>query len=148
MIAKSELNELQQKKLTLAASILHSTASLFDGTKSLLPLWGAGVITHGVPKISKCVIGITENAKLSKKEDTTKDHLYRVTETARFILNKIQKDNLDINTIENLLLERSALMITTRSENNKTLKEALERCENKDSWEELYQEANIKYELY
>jgi len=148
MITKNDLNELQQQKLTLAASILYSTASLFDGTKSVLPLWGAGVITHGVPKIKKCVIGITENAKSSKKEDTTKDHLYRVTETAKFILNKINKDNLDIQTIENILLERSALMITTRSENNKILKDALERCQNKDSWKELYEEANIKYELY
>ncbi|KEA61851.1 hypothetical protein ADIMK_3998 [Marinobacterium lacunae] len=39
-------------------------------------------------------------------------------------------------------------MITTRSENNKKLKDALKQCENKDSWQELYEKAGIKYELY
>lgn len=82
MITKKELNELQQKKLTVAAGILHRTAPLFDGTQSLLPLWGGGVITHGIPKFIKCVISITEDAKKAKKKDTTNDHLYRVTETA------------------------------------------------------------------
>jgi hypothetical protein len=47
MVTKNDLNELQQKKLTTAANILHKTADLFDDTQSLLPLWGGGVITHG-----------------------------------------------------------------------------------------------------
>jgi len=148
MVTKDDLNELQQKKLTIAASILHKTAHLFDGTQSLLPLWGGGVITHGIPKFKKCVIGITEDAKRAKKEDITKDHLYRVTETAKFVINKIREENLNVNAIEKILLERSALMITTRAENNKKLKDALKQCDDKDSWEELYKKAGIKYELY
>ena len=148
MIVKQDLNELQQKKLALAAGILHRTATLFDGTQSLLPLWGGGVITHGVPKIKKCVIGITKDAKYADKKDTTNDHLYRVTETAKFVINRIKEDNLGISEIENLLLDRSALMTTTRAENNYKLKDALKQCENKDSWEELYEKAGIKYELY
>ena len=148
MITKNDLNELQQKKLTVAAGILHRTACLFDGTQSLLPLWGGGVISHGIPKFKKCVIGITEDAKRAEKKDTTNDHLYRVTETAKFIINKIIEEDLDVGKIENILLERSALMTTTRTENNQKLKDALKQCENKDSWEELYKKAGIKYELY
>ena len=45
---------------------MKNTAELYKGNKSLLPLWGGGVITHGVPKVKKCIIGITEAAK---KED-------------------------------------------------------------------------------
>jgi len=148
MVTKDDLNELQQKKLTIAASILHRTAHLFDGTQSLLPLWGGGVITHGIPKFKKCVIGITEAAKIARREDTTKDHLYRVTETAKFVISKIREDDLDVNAIEKILLQRSALMTTTRTENNNKLKDALKHCEDKDSWEELYEKAGIKYELY
>jgi hypothetical protein len=148
MITKKDLNDLQRKKLAVAAGILYRTAALFDGTQSLLPLWGGGVITHGIPKFKKCVIGITEDAKRAEKKDQTNDHLYRVTETAKFIINKIKEDSLGVNEIENILLERSALMITTRTENNKKLKDALKKCENKDSWEELYKNAGIKYELY
>ena len=148
MVTKESLSDLQRKKLTLAANILHKTASLFDGTQSVLPLWGGGVITHGIPKINKCIIGITCDAKSAEKKDTTKDHLYRVTETAKFIINKIKKDNVNATEIESILLERSALMITTRTENNKKLKDALKQCENKDSWEELYEKAGIKYVLY
>jgi len=37
MVTKEDLNDLQRKKLTLAADILHRTATLFDGTKNLLP---------------------------------------------------------------------------------------------------------------
>jgi len=148
MITKADLNELQLQKLSLAAGILYKSASLFDGTRSLLPLWGGGVITHGIPKFKKCVIGITLDAKKSDIKDRTKDHLYRVTETAKFVIDKINEDNLCILDIETLLLERSALMITTRTENNKKLKEALKICENKDSWHELYEKAGIKYELY
>jgi len=148
MITKKDLNELQKKKLSLAASILYRSASLFDGTRSLLPLWGGGVITHGIPKFKKCEIGITEAAKIADKEDRTKDHLYRVTETAKYVIDKINESDLNISDIENLLLARSALMITTRTENNKKLKDALKLCKNKDSWQELYEKAEIKYELY
>ena len=148
MITKDDLNDLQRKKLEIAANILHKTAELYDDTQSLLPLWGGGVITHGVPKFKKCIIGITEDAKRAKKQETTNDHLYRVTETAKFVINKIKKDNLDVSGIEELLLKRSALMTTTRTENNKKLKDALKLCKNKDSWEELYNKAGIKYELY
>lgn len=148
MISKDELNELQLKKLTLAAGILYKSAALFDNNQSTLPLWGGGVITHGIPKIKKCVIGITKDAANSKKKDTTNDHLYRVTETARFILDKIKNDKLSINKIENILLQRSALMTTTRTENNKKLKDALKLCKDKDCWQELYKKAGIEYELY
>ncbi len=136
------------KKLNVAAGILHKSASLFDGNLSLLPLWGGGVITHGVPKTIKCVIGITEDAELSGTKDRTKDHLYRVTKTAKFVIDKINSGNLSVSDVEEILLERSALMITTRTENNKKLKAALVLCENQDSWEELYDKAEIKYKLY
>lgn len=148
VISKRDLNDLQKKKLNVAAGILHKSASLFDGNRSLLPLWGGGVITHGMPKTSRCVIGITNDAENSDKKDRAKDHLYRVTETAKYVIEKINGSNLSIDEIENMLLERSALMITTRTENNKKLKGALELCDNKDSWQELYEKAGIKYTLY
>lgn len=149
MITKQELNELQCEKLNLAAYILKNTAKLFNGNRSLLSLWGGGVITHGVPKISKCIIGITEAAKNESNDNNiTRDHLYRVTETAKHVIYAIKENNLDIDEIENALLTRSALMITTRTENNKKLKDALKQCENKDNWQELYKIAGIKYELY
>ena len=149
MITKNDLNELQKLKLNLAANMLKETAHLFNGDKSLLPLWGGGIITHGIPKIKACVIGITKNAKNATKTDLTNDHLYRVTETAKFVINKIQANkSLTVEEIENLLLERSALMTTTRTENNSILKDALKKCENKDNWKELYEKAGIEYELY
>ena len=148
MITKKDLNKLQLEKLNLAANILKRTADLFNGNGSLLPLWAAGVITHGVPKIKKCEIGITMDAKNASKELRTKDHLYRVTETAKFVISEITRSNLSVEDIEILLLKRSALMITTRTENNNKLKKALNQCENKDNWEELYRIAEIKYELY
>ncbi len=149
MITKNELNELQREKLNLAAHILKNTANLFNGNRSLLSLWGGGVITHGVPKINKCVIGITDAAKNESNDNNiTKDHLYRVTETANLVINAIKENNLDIDDIENLLLKRSAQMITTKTENNKILRKALEQCKNKDNWKELYKIAGIKYELY
>ena len=128
--------------------MLKETAYLFKGNTSFLPLWGAGIITHGIPKIKRCVIGITEKAKIAEKKDQTKDHLYRVTETARYIINEINTQNIDIDKVEKLLLERSALMITTRSENNHELKQSLSKCTNKDDWIELYKIAKIKYTLY
>jgi len=73
---------------------------------------------------------------------------YRVTETARVILEIIPKEQLSVSQIEDLLLQRSALMITTRHENGNLLKDALKKCVNQDSWEELYQKANIEYELF
>ena len=148
MITKSDLNELQRKKLNIAAGILHKSASLFDGDRSLLPLWGGGVITHGIPKINKCIIGITYDAEASHVSERTKDHLYRVTETAKYVIDKINADNLTLDEVESILLDRSALMTTTRTENNKKLKAALKLCENKDSWQELYAKAGIKYKLY
>ena len=148
MITKQDLNELQQEKLHLAASILYRSADLYNGNKSLLPLWGGGVISHGVPKTKKCVVGITEEAKKANIKDRTNDHLYRVTETAKFVIEKINQEQLTVEQIEDLLLSRSALMTTTRSENNKKLRDALESCNDKDSWQELYEKAGIKYELY
>jgi len=63
LVTKEDLNALQEKKLKLAAGTLHSMAVLFDSAQSFLPLWGSGVITHGVTKIKNCVIGITKDAK-------------------------------------------------------------------------------------
>lgn len=149
MITKNELTKLQHEKLTLAAKILKNTAELYNGNKSLLSLWGGGVITHGIPKNNKCIIGITEAAKKESNEmNITKDHLFRVTETARYVIDAIKKNKLKINEIEDLLLERSALMKTTKTENNQILRKALDLCENKDDWRELYHIAGIKYELY
>ena len=148
MINKDNLNSLQKEKLNLSAKMLKETASLFSGNTSLLPLWGGGIITHGIPKIEACVIGITEEAEKVEKSLRTKDHLYRVTETAKFIINEIKRKSLTIEEIEDLLLERSLLMITTRSENNTTLKEALKKCINKDDWKELYKKAKVQYRLY
>jgi hypothetical protein len=149
MITKNELSKLQYEKLNLAAHILKNTAKLFNGNTALLSLWGGGVITHGIPKVKKCIIGITEAAKKEKdKKKVTKDHLFRVTETAKFLINAINHNNIEIEEIENILLKRSALMITTRNENNKNLKDALDQCKNKDNWKELYKIAGIKYELY
>lgn len=147
-VTTDDLNELQRKKLRLAANILRASAEFYDGSQSTLPLWGGGVITHGIPKITKCVIGITKDAKVAAKKDTTNDHLYRVTETARYVLNRIRSEKLSVEEIESILLQRSALMTTTRTENNSKLKEAVKHCSDKDSWEELYMRAGIEYELY
>jgi len=149
MISKKELNTLQTTKLNLAANMLYRTADLYDGnSKSLLPLWGGGIVSHGVPKIKKCIIGITEAAELAPVNKRTNDHLFRVTETVSHIIQRIKNDNLSIAEIEDILLQRSALMTTTREENNKILKDALRHCENKDCWQELYKYAGIKYRLY
>ncbi len=101
-----------------------------------------------MPKVKKCIIGITKDAKVANRRDRTNDHLYRVTETARYILNRINEEGLGVEAIEAMLLQRSALMTTTRTENNKKLKDALKLCSNKDSWEELYMKAGIEYELF
>lgn len=148
MLDRSNLNELQTEKLNLAAKMLKQTAHLFNENKSLLPLWGAGIITHGIPKIKACEIGITEEAEKEIKENRTKDHLFRVTQTANVIINEINNNDITVEEIEDLLLQRSSLMITTRNENNTILKEALKKCTNKDDWTELYKLAKIKYRLY
>jgi len=62
------------------------------------------------------------NKSGNNKNNTKKDHLFRVTETARYVINCIKETNLDISEIENILLKRSALMRTTKTENNKLLR--------------------------
>lgn len=141
------LNSKQKEKLRLAAQMLKATADLYDESKPyLLPLWGAGVITHGQPKIKDFVIGISKQASMGE-EKTTWDHLYRVTETAKFILTKLQKKDLSIEQIEDLLLKRAEYMIVTRSENNKDLKAAKDST-NEDDWNALYKKAGVEYTLY
>jgi len=144
--AKASLTPLQRQKLHVAAQILKETAHLYSSTPSLLPLWAAGVVTHGQPKSKKYEIGTTIKAKTAKKKDTTADHLHRVTATAEFILTHAHQ--LTTVEIEDILLTRSITMRTTRSENNRHLRQALRRCPNKDDWQELYRVADIQYELY
>lgn len=149
MISKNELNKFQVTKLNLAANMLFRTADLYDGkSKNLLPLWGGGIVSHGVPKIKKCVIGITEAAESAPLNQRTNDHLFRVTETVSYIIKKIKSENLSVAEIEDILLQRSSLMTTTREENNTILKKALNNCVNKDCWKELYEIAGIKYRLF
>lgn len=141
------LTKIQKEKLRLAAQMLKATAKLYDESKpNLLPLWGAGVITHGQPKIKAFIIGISKRASKGE-ESTTWDHLYRVTETAKFILSKLQKENLSIEQIEDILLDRSIYMIVTRSENNNDLKNARDPS-NEDDWMALYKKAGIEYTIY
>ena len=146
--AKKFLNELQKKKLRLAAEILKKTADLYpkEGNPSLLPLWGAGVITYGQPNTKHYEIGTTDLAKSADKKSTTRDHLYRVTATAEFILKQAYK--IEIEDVEGILLKRSIKMRTTSSENNHKLKNALKHCKNRDDWQELYGVAEINYELF
>lgn len=143
--AKARLNPLQRKKLQVAAQILKLTADLYDGTSSVLPLWAAGVITHGQPKSNKYVIGTTAAAKNAATKDTAIDHLFRVTATAEIILTRAK--NLSVEDIEDILLQRSITMRTTRAENNNQLKKALKNCANKDDWQELYRVAGVRFTL-
>jgi hypothetical protein len=145
--AKKFLNELQKEKLWLASQIFKKTATLYPqgGNPSLLPLWAAGVVTHGQPNTKHYEIGTTLPAKTVEKKATTRDHLYRVTATAEFILK--QANELSVEDIGDILLIRSIKMRTTRSENNNQLKNALTLCRNTDDWQELYGVAEIKYEL-
>ena len=145
-IAFEQLSPIQRKKLRVAAEILKITASLYDGTKCLLPHWAAGVISHGQPKSRDFVVGITDEAQKSKKSELARDHLYRVTATAEYIL--LRASGLSIDEIEKILLVRSIQMITTRTQNNKELKRFLKKCSNKDDWRELYRVAGIGYHLY
>ena len=146
----SGLNPLQKKKLRMAAEILRATARLYDDSKdqNLLPLWGGGVISHGLPKSKSFVIGTTRAAKDAEKGKTTHDHLFRVTETARHILCRHKKEHLTVEEIESILIRRSIMMKTTKSENSGILKRTLKLCTDPDNWEELYRRAEIEYEIY
>ena len=150
--ARQSLNEMQLLKLSTAAKILKNTASIFaelsmhPSKSSLLPLWAAGVITHGQPNTRFFEVGITQAALDATPRDRTKDHLFRVTATAELILSKAT--DLSEAEIEDLLLARSLKMVTTRQENHSTLKKALKSCLNKDDWQELYMRAGVKYQLH
>jgi hypothetical protein len=150
--ARQSLNPLQVLKLVTAAKMLKQTAGIFaeltnnPSKSSLLPLWAAGVISHGQPKSKFFEIGITDEAQKVSAQERTRDHLFRVTATAEYILSRAS--DLAPEDIENVLLERSLLMATTRKENNYVLKEALARCDNKDDWRELYQKAGVTFLLH
>lgn len=142
------LTEKQKEKLRLAAKMLKVSAKLYDESKSyLLPLWGGGIITHGQPQNKDFVIGISKRAAKVDKKERTKDHLYRVTETAKVILSRLKKEDLSVEEIENILLKRSMYMIVTRSENSNDLKKAKDSS-NEDDWEALYRKAGVEYTLY
>ena len=110
----------QAEKLRLAAEILKATAHLYDAAKpTLLPHWGGGVITHGQPKSTSLIIGISREAQKAPKDTRTRDHLYRVTQTAETILVSIQKTpGISISEIEQMLLDRAVYMVVTKSENS------------------------------
>lgn len=145
---RERLTDIQKAKLRLAAQMLKATAEFYDESKpNLLPLWGGGIITHGQPQNKAFVIGVSKKAAKAEKKERTKDHLYRVTETAKFILTKLQKENLSIEEIEDILLKRSEYMVVTRSENSGILKETLKKISNKDNWEVLYEKAGVEYTL-
>lgn len=142
------LTDKQKEKLRLAAQMLKATAKLYDKSKpNLLPLWGGGIITHGQPQNKDFIIGISKRAAKADKKETTKDHLYRVTETAKVILTRLQKENLSVEEIENILLDRSMYMIVTRSENSVDLKNAKDPS-NEDDWKALYKKAGVEYSIY
>lgn len=142
------LSEKQKVKLHLAAQMLKATAGLYDSRKSnLLPLWGGGIITHGQPQNKNFVIGISKRAEKADKKERTKDHLFRVTETAKVILSRLQKEKLSVEQIEDILLDRSMYMIVTRSENSNDLKKAKDPS-NEDDWKALYKKAGVEYTLY
>ena len=146
--AREALNDLQREKLHVAANILKNTAGLYRGNKSHLPLWAAGVVTHGQPKSRLFEIGATHEARKLRKTDkhlTTLDHLHRVTATAEYVLTRASA--LTVTEIEDILLQRAITMRTTRTENNHHLKVALEKCTDNDDWQELYNVAGVTYEL-
>lgn len=150
--ARQSLSPLQVLKLATAAKMLKQTAGIFaeltnnPSKSSLLPLWAASIISHGQPKSRFFVIGITDVAQKEPGKKRTKDHLFRVTATAEYILSHASDWTLE--EIENVMLERSLLMVTTREENNSILKSALARCENKDDWRELYRQAEVMFQLH
>lgn len=145
---RERLTDIQKAKLRLAAQMLKATAKFYDESKpNLLPLWGGGIITHGQPQNKTFVIGISKKAANAGKNERTKDHLCRVTETAKVILSRLQKENLSVEQIEDILLDRSIYMIVTRSENSNDLKKARDPS-NEDDWKALYKKAGIEYTLY
>lgn len=150
--ARQSLNSLQVLKLATAAKMLKQTAGIFaelnnnPSKSSLLPLWAAGVISHGQPKSKFFEIGITDEALKVSAQERTRDHLFRVTATAEYIL--LRASDWATEDIENVLLERSLFMVTTRRQNNSILKDALALCENKDDWRELYQKADVTFQLH
>lgn len=144
--ARQKLSELQAKKLNLAARIIKQTAELYDGDQRVLPIWAAGVITHGQPKKKYYEIGITKTAQNADRKDQARDHLYRVTATVEYLLKRAEQ--LSVTQIEDILLARAAVMVTTRNENNHKLKKALKLCSDKDDWKTLYNAAGIEYDLY
>jgi hypothetical protein len=149
---KNQLNPKQRKKLECAANIFIASAGFWNGDSWLLPLWGAGVVTHAQPKNKGLTIGESAAAAQLKKSGkaATKDHLFRVTETAKVILEMVQQNNMTtVADIENILLQRSVYMLVTSKENQllkNTLKDLLPA--QRDNWEELYKAAKIKYKLY
>ena len=138
-------------KLNVAAAILKSTASIYEALtdeekKFVLPLWGGGVVSHGLPKSDYFRIGISWEAECSTKDKRTDDHLYRVTATAQYILLNAYK--WKIENIEDELLRRSALMVVTKGQNSGVLKRCLKDCDNQDNWQELYKNAGVLYRLF
>jgi hypothetical protein len=148
---QKKLTAKQALKLKTAAMVLKVTSSIYNDLdendkKTLLPLWGGGVVTHGLPKCF--VIGRSKKAIDSKnKQELTMDHLYRVTATADYILRHADKCEWDINRIQEVLLQRSLLMIVTK-EQNRILKNTVKHCDNQDDWEELYDKAGIEYDIF
>lgn len=144
---RERLTDIQKAKLRLAAQMLKATAKFYDESKpNLLPLWGGGIITHGQPQNKAFVIGVSKKAAKAEKKERTKDHLYRVTETAKVILSRLKKEKLSEKEIEDILLDRSMYMIVTRSENSVDLKRARDPS-NEDDWKALYKKAGVEYTL-
>jgi hypothetical protein len=146
-----KLTAKQALKLKTAAMVLKATSSIYNDLdegdkKTLLPLWGGGVVTHGLP--TSFVIGRSKEASDSKnKQELTKDHLYRVTATADYILRHADKCDWDTNKIQEVLLQRSLLMIVTKKQ-NRILKNTVKHCDNQDDWKELYKKAKIQYDIF
>jgi len=146
-----KLTAKQALKLKTAAMVLKATSSIYNDLdegdkKTLLPLWGGGVVTHGLP--TSFVIGRSKEASDSKnKQELTKDHLYRVTATADYILRHADKCDWDTNKIQEILLQRSLLMIVTKKQ-NRILKNTVRHCDNQDDWKELYEKAKIQYDIF
>lgn len=150
-IARTQLTKKQALKLNVAAAILKSTASIYEDLtdekkKFVLPLWGGGVVSHGLPKSDYFRIGISSEAERLNKDKRTDDHLYRVTATAQHIL--LNASKWKIEDIEDELLRRSALMVVTKRQNSGVLKRCLKDCNNQDDWQELYKNAGVPYRLF
>lgn len=145
-----KLTPIQARKLRLAAEMLKTTAPLYSpAAPTLLPLWGGGIITHGQPKSTALVIGISRAAQTAPKGTTAHDHLYRVTQTAETILMTIKENpGISIAEIEQMLLDRAVYMVVTKSENNRLKNIAKSAgCKAGDVFQ-LYHLAKISYELF